>query len=111
MSTITDDYMKQIMTTIKPFTAVILKKGPKYGPDSLPVIWEHARRNFELREDGKLSIVCPIQDESDITGIGVFSTDPEETKKIMNGDPGVQAGVFTYEIHATRSFPGDSLPA
>jgi hypothetical protein len=33
-----------------------------------------------------------------------------EVKKIMDEDPGVQAGVFVYEIHATRSFPGDSLP-
>jgi len=25
-------------------------------------------------------------------------------------DPGLQAGIFTYEIHPCRSFPGDSLP-
>lgn len=29
----------------------------------------------------------------------------------MDEDPGVQAGVFTYQIHPTRSFPGDTLPA
>jgi hypothetical protein len=27
----------------------------------------------------------------------------------MAKDPGVQAGVFTYDIHPTRSFPGSSL--
>jgi hypothetical protein len=30
---------------------------------------------------------------------------------IMDGDPGVQAGIFTYEVHPVRSFPGDALPA
>jgi len=28
----------------------------------------------------------------------------------MDGDPGVQAGVFEYEVHAVRGFPGDMLP-
>jgi hypothetical protein len=34
----------------------------------------------------------------------------DEIKKVMDEDPGVKAGVFVYEIHACRSFPGDSLP-
>ncbi len=29
----------------------------------------------------------------------------------MDGDPGVAAGIFTYEAHPIRSFPGDGLPA
>jgi hypothetical protein len=28
----------------------------------------------------------------------------------MGDDPGVAAGVFTYEVHSCRGFPGDSLP-
>ena len=28
----------------------------------------------------------------------------------MDDDPGVQAGVFTYEVHPVRGFPGDGLP-
>lgn len=28
----------------------------------------------------------------------------------MDDDPAVLAGIFTYEIHPVRSFPGDSLP-
>ena len=40
------------------------------------------------------------------------STRPaEETKEIMDGDPGVQAGLFVYEVHPCRGFPGDALPA
>ena len=29
---------------------------------------------------------------------------------VMDADPGVKAGVFTYEVHVSRSFPGDRLP-
>jgi hypothetical protein len=28
----------------------------------------------------------------------------------MNEDPAAKEGVFVYEIHACRSFPGDRLP-
>jgi len=28
----------------------------------------------------------------------------------MGDDPGVAAGVFTYEVHPCRGFPGDALP-
>jgi hypothetical protein len=35
----------------------------------------------------------------------------EEVVRIMDEDPVVKAGIFTYELHPTRSFPGDSLPA
>ena len=36
--------------------------------------------------------------------------DMDEVRRIMDGDPGVQAGVFTYELHPCRSFPGSALP-
>ncbi len=74
------------------------------------IIWEHGRRNFELRAAGILPIVCPVTDESDVAGIGIFNASVEETRKIMEEDPGVQAGVFIYELHPCRSFPGASLP-
>ncbi len=35
----------------------------------------------------------------------------EEVVRIMDEDPGVKAGIFTYELHPTHSFPGNSLPA
>jgi hypothetical protein len=112
MPTITDDDMRQMMTTTKPYTVVILKTGPQWNtPGFRDTVWEHGRRNFELRAQGLLSIVCPIADDSGVTGVGVFNANVEETQKIMDGDPGVKAGVFVYEIHASRSFPGDSLPA
>ena len=49
-------------------------------------------------------------DGTDVKGVGIFSTGEEETRKIMEDDPAVKAGIFTYEIHPYRSFPGDMLP-
>jgi hypothetical protein len=34
-----------------------------------------------------------------------------ETRQIMDGDPGVKAGIFVYEVHPCSSFPVDTLPA
>ena len=111
MTTITDDFMKQMMTTTRSYCILILKAGPNKQMEGVDrIIWEHGRRNFALRADGLLSIVCPVSDGSDVSGIGIFNASAEEVRKIMDEDPGVQAGVFVYEVHPCRSFPGDSLP-
>jgi hypothetical protein len=57
-----------------------------------------------------MAIVCPVPDSDDVCGIVIFNTGREETKRIMDDDPGVKAGVFVYELHACRGFPGDALP-
>ena len=110
MIQITDDYMQDMLKTTRPYTVVILRAGTKrneLGSDQ--IVWEHGRRNFVLRRDGKLCIVCPATDEGDVSGLYIFSTDADETRKIMDEDPAVKAGVFNYNIHTVRSFPGDSL--
>ena len=78
-------------------------------PGVQELIWEHGRRNFLLGEEGKLAIVCPVTVEAELNGIGIFTTSLEETKKIMDGDPAVMAGVFEYELHPCIGFPGDGL--
>jgi hypothetical protein len=111
MTTITNEYMLEMMTKTKNYNLVILKAGLNYNqPDAKSIIWEHGRRNFELRADGKLSIVCPVSDSSEVRGVGIFNVDEKELKQIMDEDPGVKAGIFVYEIHPVRSFPGDKLP-
>ena len=111
MKEITDEFMKEMLKKTKNYTVVILKATEKKNePGSEKIIWEHGRRNFELREEGILSIVCPIRDDSDLDGVGIFSRSHDEVENIMKEDPGVKAGIFTYEIHASMSFPGDKLP-
>ena len=109
---ITDEYMLEMMSKTRHYTSVLLREGPAYHDDgSRDIVWEHGRRNFALRAAGTLAIVCPILDDSPWCGIGIFTASPEDTARIMDDDPGVRAGVFEYEIHEVRSFPGDSLPA
>jgi hypothetical protein len=111
MKTFTDEEMGQLLPTTKSYSVAILTRGPKFGDQTAPaVIWEHGRRNFGLRDDGVLPVVLPVTDGSDVCGIGVFAATVEETTAIMNHDPGVLAGVFTYEVHPCRGFPGDALP-
>jgi hypothetical protein len=112
MTAVTDEYMQQMLAKTKEYNIILLKPGPRAGdhPDLKKLIWEHGRRNFSLRAEGSLSIVCPIIAETGISGVGIFNASAEETKNIMDSDPAVQAGIFVYEIHPCRSFPGDSLP-
>lgn len=108
---ITDEFMQQMRATTKNYTLLILKLGPEFVlPGVEKMIWEHGRRNYSLRAAGLLSIVCPVNDGSDIAGIGIFNADLNEVKKIMDEDPGVKQGIFLYELHPCRSFPGDKLP-
>ena len=111
MTEITDEFMRQMISRTRNYCVVILKAGPdRNKPGVEKIIWEHGRRNFVLRAEGLLSIVCPVADGSDVSGVGIFNADIDEVKSIMNEDPAVKEGVFVYEIHACRSFPGDSLP-
>ena len=112
MPEITDDFMREMLGRSAEYSVVLLNAGPNADAENRAEIqWEHARRNFALRADGTLAIVCPVMDDTPVCGVGVFTTDPEETARIMDGDPGVEAGVFTYEVHPVRSFPGDALPS
>jgi hypothetical protein len=64
-----------------------------------------------LAEAGILPIVVPVGDDSPLAGIGIFAAGPEDTRAIMDDDPGVRAGIFTYQIHhPARGFPGAALP-
>ena len=113
---VTDEMLQQALPTTKPYTIVVLKAGPKFPmPDQdrssevAKIIWAHGKRNYALHLAGLMPVVCPVGDGSGVTGISIFDASPEDVDRIMAKDPGVQAGVFTYDIHPTRSFPDSSL--
>ena len=111
MATITDETMRERLSKTKAYSVVLLRRGPQWdAPDAKAIIWEHGRRNFELREAKKLAIVCPVAGTGDLAGVGIFDADADETQRIMRDDPAVQSGVLVFEVHACRSFPGDALP-
>src|SRR5579871_3679459 len=111
MPDFTDDMMMERLKQARVYTLCILHKTAKMQePGTDKIVWEHGRRNMKLNSEGVLAVVCPIRDESDLSGIGIFAADVEETKRVLEGDPGVQAGIFSYELHVCRGFPGNALP-
>jgi hypothetical protein len=114
---VTDEMLTEALPKSAPYTIVVLKAGPNFsvpGPDRDPVvakiIWQHGKRNFALRAAGLMPIVCPVADGSGITGVAVLDATPKDAERIMSNDPGVKAGVFTFELHPTRALPGSTLP-
>jgi hypothetical protein len=115
---VSEEEFLAVRQAARPYTVMILRAGPNFrmpGPEGDPrvteIITRHGRRNVALKFAGLMPIICPIGDGSGVTGIGVFDATPEDVERIMASDPGVQAGVFTYEVHPCRSFPGSALPA
>jgi hypothetical protein len=110
VTVISDEMMRERLAKTKAYTAVILRDGPNWrAEDARAIVWEHGRRNFELREERKLCIVCPVTGDGEIRGIGIFDAPPQEVEAMMAGDPAIEAGVLSFEIHPCRGFPGDAL--
>jgi len=89
---------------------MVLRTTPTFvRPDVDPIVWEHGRRNMALVEAGLLPIVLPVSYDSGLAGFGVFALTPEDVMTVMDADPGVRAGIFTYDVHPVRGFPGSAL--
>jgi hypothetical protein len=109
---IDDDEMRRHLTQTRTYTVVVLRRGPNYGmPNAAAIIWEHGRRNMQLRDAGILCVVMPVRDGGALAGVGVFDASPETTEAIIAADPAVAAGVLSAEVHEASGFPGDHLPA
>ena len=55
-------------------------------------------------------MVCPVADNSELSGVGIFDATMEETRKLVDEDPGIKAGIVSYEAHTGRVLPGSRLP-
>ena len=71
-----------------------------------------------LHSDGPLVAAGPTDPASgsDLAGLCIYRTDPEETGKLADQDPAVRAGILRTELYAwsvpegTISFPPSVLP-
>lgn len=109
---ISDEYMREMHGKTRAYTFLLLKRTPRLAePSAMELVWEHGRRNHALRAEGIMPIVCPTPDDSELAGIAIFNAEPAEVARIMDQDPAVRAGLFTYTLHVCHGFPGDSLPS
>ncbi len=106
-----DEVMSARLAGSAAYTMVVLLPTDQLvRPRVDPIIWAHGRRNMALVSAGIAPIITPVTSAEGPSGFGIFTTDPDETRSILEGDPGVIAGIFTYEIHPIRGFPGAALP-
>jgi hypothetical protein len=111
VTTVSDDYMQDRLSKAKTYTLVLISEGPDWdSPEHESLIWEHRRRNTGIEIDGVFSVVCPVFDDSALCGLYLFDGTVEEVSKIMAEDPGVTAGIFSYEVHPVVGFPPIQTP-
>ena len=114
---ISDEEFAAIRARARTSTVCILTAGPNFtapdparNPESFSLVMLHGRRNAALHVAGLLPVVCPITDGSCVTGVGIFDLGIDDTRRVMDADPGVRAGMFTYELHACRSIQAHPAP-
>lgn len=106
MPDITQEFIMAKVATAKPHTLVILKRGPNYDSTG-HLHMEHLKHIFTMREAGQQVLTCPIMDEGELAGIGLFALSREEAAALTAEDPGVKAGRFTFEVLNCMGIPGD----
>lgn len=110
-TTVTDEQIRDLAGTAKPFSLAVLRWGPRRymdGADATEL--EHQRRMVSLRADGVIAILCPVASDT-LAGVAVMTVPTEQAEEIMDADPCVQAGMIICEIYPCHGFPGDALPA
>lgn len=107
---IDDEAANRLLGTSRPYTAVVLRAGPnRETPEGRTLLRPHGIRNMRLRAAGMLRVVVRVTDDSDAAGIGIFALDEAQTRRVVESDPAVSAGVFVAEYHPVLGFPDDGL--
>jgi hypothetical protein len=109
-TTVTDEQIRQLAETAKPYSLALLWWGPERHMDGAEATeLEHQRRILSLRADGVIAVLCPAGSET-LAGVAIMTVPPEEAREIMDADPCVEAGMIRCEVYSGHGFPGDALP-
>ena len=110
-TTVTDEQIRQLAETAKPYSLALLSWGPERHMDGADATeLEHQRRMVSLRADGVIAVLCPVISDT-VSGVAIMNVPPEQARDIMAGDPCVQSRMILCEVHSCLGFPGDALPA
>jgi uncharacterized protein len=99
---------------LKQYYFVMLVKGPHRDDiDSLSLVKiqeGHMANINKMAESGKLQIAGPFGDDGNWRGIFIFDVaTEEEVIELLKGDPAIQSGRLSYEIHPWWTLPGSCL--
>ena len=108
---VTQEQIRQELAKGKPYIVVLLKKGKKFITDKAQaeaMRGKHFDHLFQLRAEGKVIVLFGTRENGEIRSIEVFvSTDKPEVERLVNEDPAVQAGHFSFELLQMTGLPGD----
>ena len=97
------------------YTMVLMKRGEKFKPDA-PEFTETVKRHpafvRDLIESGKIALAgpFPLEGTDELGGIAIFRVGTDETQKLIQQDPTIQAGIFKPEIHPWATGAGVLAP-
>ncbi|RIQ32493.1 YciI family protein [Jiangella rhizosphaerae] len=110
-TTVTDEQIRDLAATARPYSLAVLRWGPERTMDGAAATeLEHQRRMASLRADGVIAILCPVASDT-LAGVAIMTVPAEEAEQIMAEDPCVRAGMMRCEVYSCHGFPGDALPA
>ena len=100
---ITADLIERELAKAKPYTVLFLTRGANFvtGKAQADAIRQkHFGYAFQLKADGIILMIFGTREDGLLRTIEVFATvDRAEAERLVQQDPGVQAGHFGYEIH------------
>jgi hypothetical protein len=110
-TTVTDEQVRQLAGTAKPYSPALLWWGPERYKDGADATErEHQRRMVSLRAGGVIAILCPVGSDT-LAGVAIMNVPPAKDSEILDEDPCVQTGMMRREVHPCHGIPGDALPA
>lgn len=107
--------MEQGDTTyvMQKYFMVFLKSGPERSQskeEATELQEKHLAYLQKMAEEGKTSITGPMGSDGEIRGIVIYNTaTAEEARSLAEGDPAVQAGRLTVEVHPWWAAKGSTL--
>jgi hypothetical protein len=77
-TTVTDEQIRELAATAKPYSLILLSWGPERHMDGADAIeLEHQRRMVSLRADGVIAILCPVGSDT-LAGVAIMTLPAEE---------------------------------
>jgi hypothetical protein len=105
LARVTDEEMQRLLGGAPKRFAFVLRPGPKFGPETQGLQWEHARNMFTLLQNSRLASVTALMDGTDVLGIGVMDANSKsEVEALLRDDPAVSGGRLRFEVFSAGSF-------